>query len=525
MNLSDGLYDHLNSFASPPYLFVGSGMSRRYLGLPDWKGLLEQQCTEHGLNFGMLSADADGDLPQIASAMAKELNPKWWTDDKYADSRKQYKHIASSKDSALKIEIAKFISMAREFAPVPSTDLAAEIELFKKVVVDGIVTTNWDDFLESLFPDDKVYVGQEALLFSQIQGIKEIYKIHGSAEEPISLIVTQLDYDQYRNTNPYLASKLLTFFVEHPIVFLGYSLSDSNILNILHSVLACLSQPNVEKLADRLIFVRWDKNCTEDRLERNILTIDGRSLPVLQATTSNLAGALEALGKIKRRLPTKILRSLKEQVYSLIHTLAPTEKLIVQDIDDNTDIKDIEFAIGVGIREKLLDKGYTALDRSDLMRDVLTNEGVLLALQVVKGSLPELLKKSTYTPVFKYLAAAEGSPGFDAAGLDSRTKSASKRTLASLRPSNLPNSMKAVSIWKTDFKAFSEQYPINKVFLYAGYLPAKALVVEQLQAFLIQNLDLLDASPNTSFCKLVCIYDFLRYSKLSKAAVTSKKQA
>ena len=524
MNLSDGLYDHLSTFASPPYLFVGSGMSRRYLGLPDWKGLLEQQCSEHGLNFGMLSADADGNLPLIASAMAKELNPKWWNDDKYADSRDQYKNIATSKDSALKIEIAKFISMASMSAPAPSADLAAEIELFKKIVVDGIVTTNWDDFLESMFPDDKVYIGQEALLFSQIQGIKEIYKIHGSAEEPSSLILTELDYEQYRNANPYLASKLLTFFVENPIVFLGYSLTDPNIQDILHSVLACLSQPNVEKLADRLIFVRWDKNSTEDRLERNILTIDGRSLPVLQATTSNLAGALEALGKIKRRLPTKILRSLKEQVYSLIHTLAPTDKLVVQDIDDDTDIEDIEFAIGVGIREKLLDKGYTAIGRSDLMRDVLTNEGGLLALQVVRGSLPELLKKSVYTPVFKYLAAAEGSPGFDAAALDARIKIASKRTLADLRPPKLPTTMNAVSNWKTDFKAFSEQYPIKQVLLYAAYLPAKALVVEQLQAFLIANLALLDVVPNTNFCKMVCIYDYARYAKLPKATLTSKKQ-
>jgi hypothetical protein len=122
----------------------------------------------------------------------------------------------------------------------------------------------------------------------------------------------------------------------------------------------------------------------------------------------------------------------------LAWTWGPTEKLIVQDIDDDTDIEDIEFAIGVGIREKLLNKGYTAIDRSELMRDVLTNQGGLQALQVVKGSLPELLKKSAYTPVFKYLTAAEGSPGFDAVALDKRINLASKRTLADLHPRSFP---------------------------------------------------------------------------------------
>ena len=33
--------DVIADFNTTPFLFIGSGMSRRYLNLPDWKGLLK----------------------------------------------------------------------------------------------------------------------------------------------------------------------------------------------------------------------------------------------------------------------------------------------------------------------------------------------------------------------------------------------------------------------------------------------------------------------------------------------------
>ena len=38
------------------------------------------------------------------------------------------------------------------------------------------------------------YVGQNQLIFSAIQGVAEIYKIHGSIEEPGSIVINEKDY-------------------------------------------------------------------------------------------------------------------------------------------------------------------------------------------------------------------------------------------------------------------------------------------------------------------------------------------
>lgn len=57
----------------------------------------------------------------------------------------------------------------------------------------------------------------------------EIYKIHGSCNNSESIVITENDYSVYNKRNAYLSAKLLTIFLEHPIIFLGYSLNDSNI--------------------------------------------------------------------------------------------------------------------------------------------------------------------------------------------------------------------------------------------------------------------------------------------------------
>ncbi|MGR5342305.1 SIR2 family protein, partial [Vibrio astriarenae] len=74
---------------------------------------------------------------------------------------------------------------------------ADEVAALSRLNVDGIITTNWDTFLQSLFPDYRVYVGQDELLFSNPQSIGEIYKIHGCVNTPRSLVLTQHDYKDF----------------------------------------------------------------------------------------------------------------------------------------------------------------------------------------------------------------------------------------------------------------------------------------------------------------------------------------
>lgn len=87
------------------------------------------------------------------------------------------------------------------------------------------------------------------MILSDAQFIAETYKIHGSAADPSSLILTQDDYVGYSKRNHYRAAKLLTIFAENPVLFIGCSLSDVDIQEILANVATAIGPARIDELA------------------------------------------------------------------------------------------------------------------------------------------------------------------------------------------------------------------------------------------------------------------------------------
>ena len=91
------LQEIVSKFPTTPFIFAGSGITRRYYGLPDWKSLL--------LHFAKLVKDGDvfalryyeneleegisakDKLPAIASLIEKDFNALWLSNDSKVRSK------------------------------------------------------------------------------------------------------------------------------------------------------------------------------------------------------------------------------------------------------------------------------------------------------------------------------------------------------------------------------------------------------------------------------------------------------
>lgn len=403
--------DHL------PMLFIGSGMSIRYLGLENWKELLRKfalLATDNDYAYEMYEQQAkgldykDGLLPKVAELIERDFNLRWFTDDCFKESREQSAEEISRSISPFKIEIARHM---RDKSREHNAEYAAEIELFKQLEmrsIGGVLTTNYDSFIEDLFPSYTKYIGQEELLFSTLQGISEIYKIHGCCTKPESIIINEADYADFTEKNAYLAAKILTIFLEHPIVFIGYSINDTNIESILKSIVKCLSAENLDKIKERLIFVVRAKEGDAEGISTHSISFEGgKSIEMTRVQLKNYETLYQALLENQAKYSAPMLRRLKQDIYELVLTNKPTSKMRVMNLEDER-FDELEVVVGVGVLAEFGQVGYAGITAAELYSDVIFNDGGFDVEKVVSLSLPILLPLNSILPVYKYLAEYSG---------------------------------------------------------------------------------------------------------------------
>lgn len=523
---SKSLAKILSDRGAAPFLFVGSGFSRRYLGLETWADLLAKFCD--GLrDYGYYSTTANGNLPKTASLIARDFNNLWWESSTYADSREQYKDKLTGESSALKLEIAKYL-MNLPLNEGGDEKLNSEIDALKGLNVDGIITTNWDMVLEELFPDYRSFIGQEQLLFSNPQSVAEIYKIHGCASDSESLVLTEDDYREFRDRNPYLAAKLITIFVEHPIIFIGYSITDEHIQAIISDISRCLGPDRLGDFEKNLIFVVRAKG-KESSIGTGVMTLGSANINYTVVSTDDFGEAYSAISTIKRQVPARILRFFKEQMYEIAKSTKPEEKISVVDIDDIQEKEDVEFVVGVGVAqehkeglankkkdeaEALAEHGYKGITVDEIFIDTISDSSKFDADSLLRIVYPSFLKlPNRYIPVFRYLrmAGIENKEELEASDYSAARRIAERMLdrgfISGTYRSQYENGFTGLST-----KEIVEKTTPEKATLMIPFQPTTDLDLETLRTFLIENKDQVDKDPYKSFFrKLFAYYDYAAY--------------
>ena len=506
-DLKSATLDVLRATSPSPFLFVGSGFSRRYFNLPQWDELLKIFCKSEDEFDGLMAASSQN-LPQVATTLAEKYHERWWNDSDFSDKREQFKALAKgkklkNKTSALRWEICRYIN---EISKKNEVLLKNEVEALEKINIDGIITTNWDGFLESIFPEHEI---QEDLLFSNTQAVGEIYKIHGCASDHESLILTAEDYSGFHKLNPYLAAKLITIFVEHPVVFIGYSMQDENIISLLSSIVEVLDQEKLSKLSRNLIFLQRSKGAAAS-IEGYTLQFGSRSIPTTVIKTDDYSPVYDAISAVEKKIPVRLLRLYKQQFYEIVSSTQPSKRMHVVDESELTKGKEVQFVVGLSVAADAASRiGYKGIKVIDLFVDLLVDAKYKSDL-ILSDTIPNVSAATKYIPIFKHLKNLKISNKneLEAAGYNLTGR-------LPVKGADFYQTIGYKDRYQRDAKGLNFSQLIKKfepsVAAYLiPFMPTQLLDLVGLEKFLVKNIEKIktQGAASTPFRKLACFYDW-----------------
>lgn len=262
-------------------VFVGSGVSRNVQGMPSWEDLIKamanaigyskcgscnkrkKDCEERCLLKDSFSSDEYLKIPQYLYNRNKNLYEKIF--------REQFKEVSVS-------------------APLS--------EAIFKLNPAHIITTNYDHLLESTKCEGgqnyEVIIEDKDLL--KTQKSKYIIKMHGDLDDLNSIVLKEEDYLNFSQNKVLIEHFVKALLTDHTVLFLGYSLSDYNIKQIV-GWLNFMRKQNGAFEGQTVGFIALDdENISEDQIryfkQISIEVLNLRGMPTIENIPESLWSAV-----------------------------------------------------------------------------------------------------------------------------------------------------------------------------------------------------------------------------------------
>ncbi len=393
----------ISNYKNHPILFIGTGVSLRYLkNSYNWNDLLEKvsldfrgneeyyydikaKCFENGHYkydkiATLLENDFNTHLEQNREGKFKKIN------DIFYENMKKGIQL-----SRFKIYVSELVANSEI-----NEDMKEEIAELKKVRknISSIITTNYDTFIENIF-NFKPLIGNDILLSNPYGSV---YKIHGCITQQKQIIITEKDYSDFSNKYELIRAQLLSLFIHNPIIFIGYSISDENIKNILKTIFTYIEpeSEDAERIRQNFLLVSRDKNIdSEEILEHDIdMQEFSSTIKINKLKTSNYKPLYTALSNLS--LPVSALDIRKVQ--NVVKEIYSGGSIKVSITDDLEAIDNSEKVLAIGSVNTI---SYVHQNSSEIMENY---------FQIIDESNSQLLniidkltiQKQQYFPIFAF---------------------------------------------------------------------------------------------------------------------------
>ena len=327
--VSADILECMKKMGCQPILFIGSGLSRRYFNGPSWDELLSRlakACPLVTREYAYYKQTL-GDASVIGQAFAKHYQEWAWTSGR-GEFPDELFNPDTKPDAYIKYKITQLLTeiTPKSLSEIVDPSAIKEINALRAIKPHSLITTNYDQFLELIFDEYQPIIGQKVISSSAV-AVGEIFKIHGCVSQYDSLVLTKDNYDYFLKRKKYLSAKMLTYFSEHPLFFIGYSATDPNIRAILSDIDEAL--PEVGGIIPNVYIIEWKKDDENTFAKEKLIPIDDKKQVRIKAIeTSSFCWVFEALtSQFPLGIGPKLLRALLQRSYELVRSDVPKKQV------------------------------------------------------------------------------------------------------------------------------------------------------------------------------------------------------
>ncbi|WP_217186562.1 SIR2 family protein [Enterobacter soli] len=488
--------DFVTNYRNHPVLFVGTGFSLRYLTTAfSWDSLLKKVVVDltgnveeyfdiryryqnNGTtNYEKVASDIE---VMFNTVLAEDRHGRFSfiNDEFYRDMEN-----GGNGRSRFKMYLAHLL------ADTTLKDGADdEIKLLTKARknIGSIITTNYDLLIEKIFEFSPL-IGNNILLSNPYGSV---YKIHGCVTDSEGMIITESDYNNFHQKYELIRAQLLSLFIHNPIIFIGYSISDSNIKNILKTIFSCVDyrSPMAERIRRNFLLVEYDAESNSTEVVEHDIDIEGLStIRINKIKTNSFDSIYTAISNLLLPVSAMDIRKV-QRVWGEIRGGGNIKVSITEDIES---LDNGAMVLAVGSSKTIRYEYQTTSEMMQNYFKIVEEENYQLILLLNK-------QRVSATQHFPFFAFGNICP--DIEDVESK-KRGQERKLAAIFD-NVPASCR---IAISDIREITDPgYALSKQFsmiFYSSYIDA--LPLEELKDFLIHFED----KKCTDYRRLLCLYD------------------
>lgn len=492
----------ISKFNNHPILFVGTGVSLRYLKHSyTWDELLQyisyelKGNKEYYLDLkSKYFVNNKYDYAAIASDLEDEFN-KNLIDDRNGKFKAINDKFYLNMEKGINISRFK-IYIASLFQDTEVKDeMKEEINNLKKIRknIGSIITTNYDCFIEKIFEFNPL-IGNDILLSNPYGSV---YKIHGCITTPEKIIITKSDYNNFEQKYELIRAQLLSMFIHNPIIFIGYSINDENIRKLLKTIFTYVSD-NTElanKIKSNFLLVEYEKKSTNVNVYEHDINIDSETIiRVNKVKTDNFMALYESISNLQ--LPVSAMDIRKVQ--NVVREIYEGGSIAVNITEDIDGLSNDSKVVAIGTLKTIKYEFQTVSEMLVNYFNIIEEENVQILNLVDK----QIIQKNQYFPIFAF---SKVNPKIMKSNdLKIQQMNKIKDILQSINDSCKRKHNTIELILKDN--TISNSNKINSI-IYSTIF--EFINLEDVESYLKQMQDKRD----TNYRKLLCVYDLMKFAE------------